>query len=66
MKKVLFLTLAALFCIGCSKNERLLTSATGTIYECLVVMPDRPLSQASLSMIEQSQAVRPNGSSYQE
>ena len=52
---------------GCRKSgERLLTSATGTIYECLVVMPDRPLSHESLAAIEAAGAVRPNGSAYAE
>lgn len=39
MKKVLFYALVALVCVGCGKSERLLTSATGSIYECLVVTP---------------------------
>ena len=38
MKKFLFVTLCALLLMACGKgNERLLTSATGSIYECLVV-----------------------------
>ena len=38
MKKCLFCALIALFLMSCgSGNERLLTSATGSIYECLVV-----------------------------
>lgn len=37
MKKYLVCALVALVCMSCGKNERLLTSATGTIYECLVV-----------------------------
>lgn len=38
MKKVLFYAFYALVLMGCGKgNERLLTSATGSIYECLVV-----------------------------
>jgi len=38
MKKNLFLALLALVMMSCStSNERLLTSATGSIYECLVV-----------------------------
>ena len=40
MKKYLFLALAALCMLGCGKNERLLTSATGSIYECLIVCPN--------------------------
>ena len=37
MKKCLFMALIALFMMGCGKSERLLTSATGSIYECLVI-----------------------------
>ena len=38
MKKNLFFALVTLFLMSCgSGNERLLTSATGSIYECLVV-----------------------------
>ncbi len=49
MKKNIFIALIALVLVSCGKsNERLLTSATGTIYECLVVIPDRPLSSTWL------------------
>lgn len=37
MKKVILFALVALVFMSCGKGERLLTSATGTIYECLVV-----------------------------
>ena len=37
MKKYLFLALIVPVMMACGKNERLLTSATGSIYECLVV-----------------------------
>jgi hypothetical protein len=38
MKKYFNLVFFALLCVGCSNShERLLTSATGSIYECLVV-----------------------------
>ena len=40
MRKYLFLALAALSLLGCGKNERLLTSATGSIYECLIISPN--------------------------
>lgn len=40
MRKYLFLALAALCLLGCGKNERLLTSATGSIYECLIISPN--------------------------
>ena len=37
MKKMFLFALMALVMFGCGKNERLLTSATGSIYECLIV-----------------------------
>ena len=38
MKKISLFILAALALLGCSNSgERLLTSATGSIYECLIV-----------------------------
>ena len=40
MQKNLFFALIALLMVGCGKNERLLTTATGSIYECLVVSPN--------------------------
>lgn len=46
MKKIFYLALTALFLVACGNgNERLLTSATGSIYECLVVC-DAPLKNA--------------------
>ena len=47
MKKMFLLALCALVMMGCgNKPERLLTSATGTIYECLVVCPNGPVKDA--------------------
>lgn len=40
MRKYFFLALIALCMLGCGKTERLLTSATGSIYECLIVSPN--------------------------
>ena len=37
MKRTWILALVALLVVACGKNERLLTSATGSIYECLIV-----------------------------
>ena len=38
--------------VGCGKNTgRTLTSATGSIYECLVVMNDNPLTQEQLNEV---------------
>ena len=39
MKKTLFYAIIALTIWACGKSDRLLTSATGSIYECLVVTP---------------------------
>ena len=65
MKRLIVIALAALSLISCGKQgERLLTSATGTIYECLVVMPDRPLDQAQRDLIAQTKT--PSGSAYEE
>lgn len=54
----------AVLLTGCGKSGgRTLTSATGSIYECLVVMPDRPLSQEVLRSVSLSIA---EGSAYEE
>lgn len=38
--------------VGCGKStERTLTSATGSVYECLVVMNDNPLTQEQLNEV---------------
>ncbi len=66
MSKNVAYVLVLLIMVSCGKSERLLTSATGTIYECLVVIPDRPLSSESLSAIEHAGTVHPNGSAYQQ
>lgn len=65
MKKYLVLLgLVVMLFAGCNtKGGRTLTSATGSIYECLVVMPDRALSQEVLNGIHLSIA---EGSAYQE
>ncbi len=46
MKKALFYAFIALVCVACGKNDRLLTSATGSIYECLVVAPSGEVSHS--------------------
>lgn len=53
MKRLhLILCLLAIILAACSKGTgRTLTSATGSIYECLVVMNDNPLSQEQLNEI---------------
>ncbi len=58
---------AAVLLSACGgKNERLLPSATGTIYECLAVIPNKALSQASLDRITASEVLHPTGSAYQQ
>ena len=65
MKQYGIIILSAIVLLtGCSKSGgRTLTSATGSIYECLVVMPNRALSQDVLRDIHRSIA---EGSAYQE
>ena len=46
MKKTLLYAFIALVCVACgNSNDRLLTSATGSIYECLVVAPSGEVSK---------------------
>ncbi len=59
----LFILILLLMTSCGNKGSRTLTSATGSIYECLVVMPNRPLSQEVLQDIHLSIA---EGSAYQE
>ena len=60
----IFILSAIVLLTGCNKSGgRTLTSATGSIYECLVVMPNRALSQEVLRDIHLSIA---EGSAYQE
>ncbi|MBQ8386461.1 MAG: DUF4837 family protein [Paludibacteraceae bacterium] len=53
MKRLhVILCLLAIILAACSKGTgRTLTSATGSIYECLVVMNDNPLSQEQLNEV---------------
>ena len=51
-KSYILLCLLAVVLVGCGKNTgRTLTSATGSIYECLVVMNENPLTQEQLNEI---------------
>ena len=52
MSHGLLLVAMVLALVGCSKGTgRTLTSATGSVYECLVVMNDAPLTQAQLNEV---------------
>ena len=68
MRKIFILLIGCVVLMSCGKgsNERLLTSATGTIYECLVVMPNRPLSGEALEAIANTSLGEETGSAYQE
>ena len=58
------LGLSLLF-VGCDKQGgRTLTSATGSIYECLVVIPNAPLTAQQLEQVRQAQLQTNDGSSY--
>ena len=59
---ILALTLSS--CGG--KDGRTLTSATGSIYECLVVMPNAPLTAAQLELVGKADLLANDGSSYVE
>ena len=52
MKKYLFFSLFALVLLSCSNSERLLTSATGSIYECLVVSDAACAVKTCISALE--------------
>lgn len=56
--------LSALILTACKDAGRTLTSATGTIYECLVVMNSHPLSQDALNEVGRLQQA--TGSAYAE
>ena len=46
----LLLVAASLVLVGCGKSTgRTLTSATGSVYECLVVINDKPLTQEQIN-----------------
>ena len=63
MTRIMLLVLAAAL-VSCGKSTstnntkgRLLTSATGSIYECLVVINDQPLTQDQLNEVGKHQLV---------
>lgn len=54
INKVMTMAAIAIVLLGCGKSgssDRTLTSATGSVYECLVVINDSPLSQEQLNTI---------------
>ncbi|MBO4577323.1 MAG: DUF4837 family protein, partial [Paludibacteraceae bacterium] len=70
MKRFVFLTylcLSIVMLAGCGKQGgRTLTSATGSIYECLVVVPNSPLTASQLEQVSKAQLQPNDGSSYVE
>ena len=59
------LMISAIVMNSCNGGGRTLTSATGTIYECLVVMDDEPLTQDQRDQLAQLSLYN-NGSAYDE
>ena len=52
MTRIMLLMLAAISMMSCGKSTgRTLTSATGSIYECLVVINDQPLTQEQINEV---------------
>ena len=68
MKRIhIGLSIVACLLMACNtSNERTLTSATGSIYECLVVVQDKALTQESLNAITELQKAKATGSAYDE
>lgn len=64
MKKAFILLFSAVLLAACQSGGRTLTSATGTIYECLVVMNSHALSQEALQQVGALQTA--TGSAYTE
>ena len=67
-KKIIGLCLLfAVVLISCGKQQgRTLTSATGSIYECLVVVPQYTLSQEQKRLVDAEHLQKADGSSYVE
>lgn len=59
------LMVVAILLSACTGSGRTLTSATGTIYECLVVMNDEPLTADQRATLAQNSLYN-NGSAYDE
>ena len=52
MTRIMLLMLAVISMISCGKSTgRTLTSATGSVYECLVVINDQPLTQEQINEV---------------
>ena len=52
MTRIMLLVLAAISMMSCGKSTgRTLTSATGSVYECLVVINDQPLTQEQINQV---------------
>ena len=66
-RSLLFSLIALVLFAGCGKQGgRTLTSASGSIYECLVVIPNATLTAEQLEQISQAQLQPNDGSSYAE
>ncbi len=62
---IIISAIAALSLSSCGgQGGRTLTSATGSIYECLVVIPNAPLTAEQLEQVHQAQLQTNDGSSY--
>ena len=52
MTRIMLLVLAAISMVSCGKSTgRTLTSATGSVYDCLVVINDQPLTQEQINQV---------------
>ena len=66
-RSVIYSICMLLLLTGCGKQgTRTLTSATGSIYECLVVVPNSPLSASQLEAVHDASLQPNDGSSYVE
>lgn len=66
LRSILVLALGAMLIVGCKNSgEKTLTSATGSIYECLVVIDDKALTQEQLDLIASKKLVN-EASAYSE
>ena len=60
-----FCVIMSIIMVGCKNTDRTLTSATGSIYECLVVMNSKALTQDELNLVA-TQSLVNEASGYSE